>query len=278
MTRGFFVIWNFEMSQVNEVRKELLRTASIYRKELNIPVIMSDLLTSIENFCKTSTKGECNMNGRIIKVDCGYVFSLFIKDSKIIFKEINNNKYGITRYISKNALLSIDGILAKQKRVSLEGKGHIYLVSDGKNTKIGATTYNPTKRLNELQVGNAKKLTLIGSYQVERRIATESLLHKNYQDKNIRGEWFNLSGQDIVDILNNRTQSSVNSKYQVLTAKDVMSISSAVNSLCDERNAQLSISNERTNNRATTSDRFCFYKQSIYKDKWFESVIELITV
>jgi hypothetical protein len=122
----------------------------------------------------------------------------------------------------------IDNFLAKQSGVAIEGKGYIYLVSDGENTKIGATTYNPTKRLNELQAGNAKKLTLVGSYQVERRIATEALLHEIYADKIIRGEWFKLSGQDIVDILNKRMQSSVNNDYRVLTTKQAGEIMSVI--------------------------------------------------
>lgn len=138
-----------------------------------------------------------------------------ISGIKVVMKEIK---------ITQNFLKEVDSMMSKFLGKSLEGKGHIYLVSDGENTKIGATTYNPEKRLNELQVGNAKKLTLIGSYQVGRRIATESLLHASYGAKNIRGEWFKLSGNDVVDILNNRTQSSNNEEYQTLTAYEASSL------------------------------------------------------
>lgn len=153
---------------------------------------------------------SCFINGMNAKI---------VRHGDDCFFESGKSKVSIISSSIEDSLFMIDKFLSKKNGVSLEGKGFIYLVSDGINTKIGATTYNPVKRLNELQVGNAKELTLIGSYAVERRIATESLLHETYRHKNIRGEWFKLSGQDIVDIINNRVQSSNNNTYQVLKSK-----------------------------------------------------------
>ena len=171
---------------------------------------IEDALAKISNFFASCD--IYNMNAKIIREgnDCFFV------SGKL--------KINIISRSAEDSLLIIDKALAKQNGITLEGKGFIYLVSDGENTKIGATTYNPIKRLNELQVGNAKKLMLIGSYAVERRIATESLLHDKYSKKNIRGEWFGLSGYDIIEIINNRMQSSTNNKYQVLTSRNAQRI------------------------------------------------------
>lgn len=128
---------------------------------------------------------------------------------------------------SKSWCYDIDKYMLKILGLSMEGKGYIYLVSDGEYTKIGATTYNPRKRLNELQVGNAKKLTLIDSYRAERRISTEKLLHKKYSSKHIRGEWFSLSAIDISEILNNRIQSSNNDEYSLINQDIIDAIGNA---------------------------------------------------
>jgi hypothetical protein len=128
---------------------------------------------------------------------------------------------------NKSWRYDIDKYMSKILGLSMEGKGYIYLVSDGEYTKIGATTYNPRKRLNEIQVGNAKKLTLIDSYRAERRISTEKMLHKKYSSKHIRGEWFSLSAIDISEILNNRIQSSNNDEYSLINQDIIDAIGNA---------------------------------------------------
>lgn len=96
---------------------------------------------------------------------------------------------------------NIDQWLTRERYGCLDNAGNIYLISDGTATKIGATTYNVRKRLNELQVGNANKLTVLGKYLVPRKISVERYLHEVYAIHHIRGEWFDLSQPQINEIL-----------------------------------------------------------------------------
>jgi len=241
--------------------KLCLIEASKIRAVTNSKVIGNELLNSVLLSMSRSTQINLKtMQGERFAIG-EFVFDLFLTSYALKFIQIKNGEPIDSVSLSRNPVKHIDKILAKQNGVVLEGKGYIYLVSDGKNTKIGATTYNPTKRLNELQVGNAKKLTLIGSYQVERRIATESLLHSAYGSKNIRGEWFSLSGQDIVGILSNRMQSSVNSEYQVLTSKDANRISLSIDSLFHEKAKQMKVSLERLDKKLRLCDKYAMFLQ-----------------
>jgi len=70
----------------------------------------------------------------------------------------------------------------------------VYLISDGRRTKIGISVDPPT-RLEMLQVGSAEPLTLLhcwpGSYEQEGEI------QKRYRHKYVRGEWFDLDASEI---------------------------------------------------------------------------------
>lgn len=71
----------------------------------------------------------------------------------------------------------------------------VYVVSDGKNYKIGYTDEAVKKRIDSLQTGNANKLTLI--HHIEGGRSLEKLFHKAFESKRLNGEWFNLSDEDI---------------------------------------------------------------------------------
>lgn len=74
----------------------------------------------------------------------------------------------------------------------------VYLISDGRRTKIGISVDPPT-RLEMLQVGSAEPLTLLhcwlGSYEQEVE------LQRRYAHKHVRGEWFDLDAQEIATIV-----------------------------------------------------------------------------
>ena len=110
----------------------------------------------------------------------------------------------------------LDKWLIKVLGRKLDTKGKIYLITDGEYTKIGATSYNTKKRLNELQTGNPKKLIEIGNYNVNNKITTEKMLHDKYAHKHILGEWFKLNSIDINNILLSQEQIVYSSKYQVV--------------------------------------------------------------
>lgn len=131
--------------------------------------------------------------------------------------------------INANVSNSIDSWLTKLLQGSLNNKGTIYLISDGVNTKIGATTYAVTKRLNELQTGNANKLSIVGSYVVDQKLTTEAFLHDKYKSKNVLGEWFFLSPSDINEILTSQKTVSQQFAYTSITHEESLALQRIIN-------------------------------------------------
>jgi len=82
--------------------------------------------------------------------------------------------------------------------------GIVYLISDGEYVKIGGTSYNVPKRLLELQTGNARKLSVIGRYQVDYMVQSERMVQHKYKDRNVLNEWYKLSESQINKILSDR--------------------------------------------------------------------------
>jgi len=70
----------------------------------------------------------------------------------------------------------------------------IYLISDGRRTKIGISIDPPT-RMAFLQVGASDELTLLHSWPGTYEMETE--IQDRYAHKHWRGEWYNLSEEDI---------------------------------------------------------------------------------
>ena len=78
-------------------------------------------------------------------------------------------------------------------------KGYVYLIFDN-NTglcKIGMTKNEPYKRVKQLQTGNSTVLTLLKSVETAYPFKLETLMHCNFKDKKINGEWYELSEDDI---------------------------------------------------------------------------------
>ncbi len=76
--------------------------------------------------------------------------------------------------------------LKKKNRV-----GCVYFISDGDYTKIGYTYYLP-KRMEVLQISNARKLTLVYSYLTIAPKEDETAMHLKYASSHISGEWYDL--------------------------------------------------------------------------------------
>ncbi len=79
--------------------------------------------------------------------------------------------------------------------------GSIYIIKAGdKNIyKIGVAT-DIGNRLNTLQTANYEELKVVRSFYLENVYEIEKELHFIYREKNIRGEWFRLSDNDILEI------------------------------------------------------------------------------
>lgn len=74
-----------------------------------------------------------------------------------------------------------------------------YMMFDGNYYKIGQSL-DVKKRFLNMRVGNPKlKIICYG------RGRTEQNLHNEYENKNIRGEWFDLSHNDVLTIINKIT-------------------------------------------------------------------------
>lgn len=84
----------------------------------------------------------------------------------------------------------------------------LYIIEDNddRRYKIGITN-NVEKRIAQLQTGNPNELEYVAYFHSEigdilglEIKYLERFLHKNYADKNIRGEWFNLNPDQVIDI------------------------------------------------------------------------------
>lgn len=75
-------------------------------------------------------------------------------------------------------------------------KGRVYVITCMGHTlcKIGYTSGDPLKRLQQLQTGNPFKLALVGS--VEGGPEVEARAHKKFADLRLEGEWFQVNPLD----------------------------------------------------------------------------------
>lgn len=75
--------------------------------------------------------------------------------------------------------------------------GIVYLLKDGNDKyKIGITTRKSTKRVKELQTGNAEEIEVVKEFKSEWFRKIEISLHNRYGTKRLKGEWFDLERKD----------------------------------------------------------------------------------
>lgn len=73
----------------------------------------------------------------------------------------------------------------------------VYLISDGISVKIGVSK-EPEVRLRQLSTACPRRLTLLTSFQGGFDVEAE--IHRHYESQRVNGEWFDLSGQDVLNI------------------------------------------------------------------------------
>ncbi len=75
-------------------------------------------------------------------------------------------------------------------------------MGDSKLYKIGFTKRNVEDRIREFKTGNC--LDLVVEFVIRSKWGTkiEKKLHKLFIDKRISGEWFSLSEEDIINLIN----------------------------------------------------------------------------
>jgi hypothetical protein len=78
-------------------------------------------------------------------------------------------------------------------------KGFIYLLENvSDNTiKIGYTRGKVEKRAKQLLTGSSADLSIIKTIPTDFGYKTETYLHRIFSHKKVRGEWFNLTQEDI---------------------------------------------------------------------------------
>ena len=87
-----------------------------------------------------------------------------------------------------------------EKQERKKTPGFIYVIKSGEYHKIGRTI-NLERRLRDISstVGPIAELALVHSFGVDDTIQAEAELHERFSDKRIRGrgEWFDLSQEDV---------------------------------------------------------------------------------
>ena len=78
--------------------------------------------------------------------------------------------------------------------------GYVYLIGEIGNDsryKIGSTrSKDVNKRLKQLQTGSSSELYIKESFETEYPFKLEKMLHNHFKEKNLIGEWFELSKAD----------------------------------------------------------------------------------
>lgn len=80
---------------------------------------------------------------------------------------------------------------------------YIYAIGTETRQKIGLSK-DPRSRLSQLQTGNAEELHLHHCIEVsqDRVKILERFLHKDLGYKRMKGEWFNMTKEEVVSYLN----------------------------------------------------------------------------
>lgn len=84
----------------------------------------------------------------------------------------------------------------------------IYLISASFNNdilyKIGYTKRPVNERIKDFKTGNCSKFNIIKEYKCDKNwTKIEKALHRKFNSKKIKGEWFSLDDEDIDNFIEN---------------------------------------------------------------------------
>jgi hypothetical protein len=79
--------------------------------------------------------------------------------------------------------------------------GGVYFVRSGELVKIGCAR-NVQRRINELQCASPEELILIASFDTGNRYIAETIAHKRFAEYHVRGEWFRLTDEQVLEFVN----------------------------------------------------------------------------
>lgn len=198
-------------------------------------------------------------------------------DSRGKIEELLNLNSLMFKSMPKKSNIALDILKQIEEAQNIKNKkGFIYLVTDGEFTKIGGTSYNPSKRLLELQTGNARKLNLIGYYPCNYVNITEKTIHKDYKDSNELNEWFRLNTDDVVKILEDKFSYSYIRNNENLSHLSVVSIMQCQKEMIL---SELEIQGKKLKRSLNKVDKTYLYllkdsKYKKFKPEFLEKVIE----
>ena len=81
--------------------------------------------------------------------------------------------------------------------------------------KIGITKYKAEKRIKALQTGNGNDITVVETFESKYNNKIERALHRQHVLKRARGEWFELTNEDVKNFLINCQQ--LHDNFDLLT-------------------------------------------------------------
>lgn len=95
-------------------------------------------------------------------------------------------------------------IVTPRKRVKRKITAGVYVIRAGRYYKIGISEHI-RKRLSAIQCHNPIRVLLLFGIKTtpQRRQKTEERLHAHFREKKVRGEWYELSEDDLQWIRNN---------------------------------------------------------------------------
>ena len=93
----------------------------------------------------------------------------------------------------------LDPRIIQRAKILSESNSFIYIVKCHEFYKIGIASHIDN-RLNSLQCGNPYQLEIVYAVRCPEAKVAEQTLHICFEDKRVRGEWFLLNDNDIIDI------------------------------------------------------------------------------
>ena len=116
----------------------------------------------------------------------------FYTNGKIDIEKIQTND--LTRFIKSAAFKDGQMVSCKLRN---DYSGYVYIItSEIGLTKIGKTE-DVKKRLSQIDGASPCKVDLYHCQFVKNSKEVESILHKRFRDKRVKGEWFNLDNEEI---------------------------------------------------------------------------------
>lgn len=97
--------------------------------------------------------------------------------------------------------------------------GSVYLlkteIDDWTIYKIGFTKKSIQKRIKQLQTGSATPIHLVHFYKTQNYSKVEKWLHRKWKQKRQKGEWFDLSLEDVNEFIPECKKADQTIKYLI---------------------------------------------------------------